>query len=373
MPKPTRIFASLLAAALFSLPAAAEDVVDPVEAAVEPAAPAESGDGESSDPGAEGTVAEDVKKDEDAPFPLHMSAGLGNYLGSGTYVGGYEGNPYVASSLTLAPSAVFGDFSLSASQGFDMEWTQSDMTTYANQLMWGDTMLRVGYSGLRFSDIGLGFSFSGGATLPISLASQQVGKITNTGASARMSWSHSDWGIGTFVGTSVNFNWLLTGLASRAANDPVRPFADHMGNVVTPSGCLRREAQDLGNLACAYIPRGLGYGVNTGASWTTLKGQLTFSGSLGFNQSFSAMWGPDDEFTAAQPGVQTGLMGNNGATSGTITASYTPVQWFTLSAGTASFQPLLTADQRLPRFPLWDFVSPANNFSSFFVDTTVSF
>jgi hypothetical protein len=404
-PLAARISTSLLGAALLcgplvvAAPAAADDAEAPAKAkttegdaeAGEPTGAEKSGKQELGVGGlgkkGDSKVVASAEDDDDAPFPVSMSVSLGSYLGSGTFVPGYAGNPYVANSLGLSPALSFDDWSFSASQGFDLEWTQSDSTTYQNQIMWSDTGLRAGWSGLKISDWNLGFSFSGGATLPISLPSQQVGKITNTSAGARMSWRLPDWNIGTSLGVSTNYNWVVPALGSRGASETVRSYADRSGTNIQPSGCLRREAAELGNLACAYIPAGFGYGVNTGLSWSTLDGQLNFSAALAWMQSFAGNEGLNDEFTPRVDGVQTGLQWKMPATSGTLTASYTPVEWFTLSVGSSSFQSLMTSDLKAVRwFPFWtlpnspeqcrdgQFCSAAaNNLSSLFVDTTVSF
>src|SRR5690606_12734553 len=120
-------------------------------AATESAPPVESGgDSDTSDPtaftpptgGGEVIGIGGIKPKKD-PFPLHVSASLSHFLGQGTFIQGHADNPYVASSLSLAPYAELFGLRFGIAQSFDFEYTQSDSTTYANQLMWSDTGLSV--------------------------------------------------------------------------------------------------------------------------------------------------------------------------------------------------------------------------------------
>jgi hypothetical protein len=57
------------------------------------------------------------------------------------------------------------------------------------------------------------------------------------------------------------------------------------------------------------------------------------------------------------------------STSGGLSATYI-IKNLYVTVGTSSGQSLWTADGQGWRFPYWDFVSPANNLSSVYVDTS---
>jgi hypothetical protein len=60
------------------------------------------------------------------------------------------------------------------------------------------------------------------------------------------------------------------------------------------------------------------------------------------------------------------------STAGNISVSYIPLPWLFFTVGANSFQGALTADGKGLRFPFWDFVSPYNNFSQLYFDTSIS-
>lgn len=310
--------------------------------------------------------------DAAAPFPLRLSASLTHSLGQGTFVLGYSGNPYLATSLSLSPSLALGDFNVSVAQGFELEWTQSDSTTHPNQLLYGDTELKGGYSGLRLKELGLSFPLSITFTLPISLASRHAGKLFGVSVGSQVAYSPS-WlqGLRLSAGLGGGWNAIVRELAGRAALESVRPYEDRSRGIVVPSGCLRREAEEIANFACGAIPSVGGVSASLGASYAMLGGQLTFATSLGILSRFSYYWGPDDEYTSehAKPGL-----GHREATTGSLSLAYSPFEWLTVSAGTYSLQPLVFAPGLYLRwFPYWDIFTPANNYSTFFVDTTFTY
>ncbi len=362
----------VVAAALSTLPAFAQDAASPAPEASAPAtsAPAAGGDSDTSDP-SQGAAS--VSADAEAgAFPLHISGSLSHFLGQGTFVSGAAGNPYVASSLALTPSAVWAGFRFGVVQSFDLEYTQSDSTSYPNQIMWSDTGLSVAYGELGFPDLGISFLLTGGASLPISLASRQQGRLTGLSAGGQVNWTYEPWALSLFTGASLNYNVIVSALAARSALQDVRPYEDRGFGTLTPSSCVRRAAEELGNYACSVIPSLGGYNVRAGAGWSTLDGQLSFNSTVALLQQFSAYFGPDDQYTP--PNAQKGLQQRDVFTTGVISASYVPVSWFALTVGTQTFQPLYTSTRKGVRvFPFWDFTSAANNYSSVFVDTTFTY
>ena len=114
--------------------------------------------------------------DSDAPFPLHIAASMTQTIGTGTFVLTHANNPLVATNLVLNPYALLGDWTLAASQSYDLEWTSSDFTTYPQQFIWGDVNLRAQYRGLSFPEYKLMTNFTMGLDIPVSIASNWQGQ-----------------------------------------------------------------------------------------------------------------------------------------------------------------------------------------------------
>ncbi|MFZ9886329.1 MAG: hypothetical protein ACO3JL_02400 [Myxococcota bacterium] len=301
-------------------------------------------------------------------FPLHIQGSFSHFVGQGTFVQGYADNPQVASSLWLNPLAFWGGLRWGLTQNFDFEWTDSDSTTTNHQVVLSDLGMQVVYPGLRFADLGTTVILSGNATLPFSMASRQQGRLSAFSGGARAIWS-GPWGLNVNGGGSLNYNLHIPSFASRGAVNEGRPYSDRSLGEVIPSSCIRRNADELGNYACSFIPSVGGYNLRGGIGWAGFDGQLSLSASLSLQQQFSAYLGPDDEFTPDN--TQTGLQARDITTSGVLTATYIPTSWLFLSIGTQNFQPLLnTKRDGLRPFPFWDFSGPANNLSSIFIDAS---
>lgn len=362
------------------------DASDATEAEAAPAAAAQDGkktageDGEeSADAAALGNPAMAAAANSGRPFPLYLQTSVTNTLGSGTFVGGYANNAMFATNLNVSPYIMWKGWLAFASQSFDMEWTPSDFTTYPQQLIWSDTQLAARYMNLRIPEAGLSFQVGGGATLPVSLGSQWMGRLTTLSTNGRVLWSLPA-GFTAQAGTNASYNVLVPGLANRAI-DINRLLG---GN--PPVNCLLRSAEEANNYGCGGgffgTPRAGGYGANASLMWMGFEGQLMLSGRASFMHNVSAFIGPEDEFTPFQPGTQRGLQWNIPSTAGSLSAAYTPTSWFTLSVGTSTWQPLFTRAGVVRPFPFWDVAvntnpkttqpmsTPANNFSSVWLSTT---
>lgn len=57
-------------------------------------------------------------------------------------------------------------------------------------------------------------------------------------------------------------------------------------------------------------------------------------------------------------------------TSGSVSLEYVPFEQWSFSFGVSSQQPALTADGKSVRFPFFDFVSPANNYTTWFLSVS---
>lgn len=309
----------------------------------------------------------EVEGDAATPMPLHFSGGLTHSVGSGTFMGGYQNNPTIASTLTLSPSFVWQDFAVAVNQRIGLEYTQSDYTTKQNQLELADTGLSVRYNGLKFPEIGLLTSFSGGYSVPISMSSRFMGSLGSLSLGARVTWLKEDLGLTVYGGLGGAYTQYVASLAGRMS-DPIA-YDDRSYGVTAPATCITRNPEESQNYACASYGAPFGWGPSAGVSWATLEGALSFGLDLGYRQSFSAFYGPDDEYKASNATAGYGL---RQSMSSNVSASWSPTTWFALTGGLSTGQPFLSADGSRPRFPLWDFESPYNNNSSIYVDTTFS-
>ncbi len=388
------VLAAVLLGGLAAGPVAAQDAPaepPPAPAAAEPLPPPPppTPTGAGAQPGQTSVVDTVVdNKQEGDTFPLHVSGSLTQNLGSATFVyaaptagavdpspRGFLPGPTFFTTAELSPSLVLGDFSFSISQALGFEWTQSDSTTYANQLEVSDTRLGVRYGGLRWDEAGLSLGLSAGYNVPISLSSRWFGSLGGVGAGGRLGWTWKDIGWSVFGGANVGANILVRELAGRGA--PPTPYDDRLLGQTNTSTCLTRSGE-AAYLACVGNGPLARWSSSLGTSWTTLNDSLTFAAELGVGQSYSNYIAPEDELTSENA---VGGWVFSPFSSGTLSASWSPVEWFTLTGGTASSQPMFgpwlysdaTAHEdnfRIVRFPFWDFYSPYNNFSTMFVDTT---
>lgn len=339
---------------------------------------------------ASGTATEPPK----APaFPLHGSASLTQSVGSGTFVSS-PWNPTISSSLTLAPTARLAEaWNLGVRQSFGLEWTQSDGTSYMNQVELSDLTVTTSYSGVKLPDLSLGFSFGGGLDLPVSMYSRQIGRLGALKASAGANWSHDGSGVSAGLNLGGGYSLLVPELGQRVASGEVRPFEDRLGNSITPVACNLRDPAELQSYGCldGGLPSIASWSATASGGWTGLDGKLSLGAELSYGQGISAFVGKDDDYTAdnAVPGL-----GVRQRLSTNLSASWTPVSWFVLSAGLQSSSPFLTSDGKGVRVPYSEWIVPGgnpsqssdgsldgtdwnygqlyNNFSGFYLDTTFS-
>ncbi len=305
------------------------------------------------------------------PFPLHAWIGVTQSVGSGTYVAS-PFNPTTSTTLSMTPFIAYKGWMFMLSQSIGMEWTQSDTTTYANQIELSDTTLAVrNLSLLRLSDAKITFWPTLGYVLPTSMASRQSGSIGAVTGGFRGNYSGlGEYGLTLFGGVTGGYNILVPSLGNSFAGNDVKPLNDRHQGPIAVVACNARNPQEVANYACSDggLPAVGRWGASVGLWWFYLMdGNLGFSANLGYTQSYSIKPGPDDEFKAQD--AVAGVVPRQG-TSSDLSMTYLPTGWLWLTVGVGSSQPFLTEDGNNMRFPLWDFVSPHNNFSSFHLDAT---
>lgn len=369
-------------------------LLTPVAIALSLSAAEPAPDAAATAPAPDATAADTADKPAKKPkFPLHASASLTQSVGSATFVTS-PWNPTVSSSLTLAPSARLADaWNLGLRQSFGLEWTQSDGTTYANQIEMSDLTVSTSYSGVKLQDLGVNLTFGGGLDLPLSMYSRQIGRLAALKASGTAAYSHDATGLSTSLNLGAGAGLLVPSLGQRVANNPVRPYEDRLGDSITPVACNLRDPLELQSYGCldGGLPSVANWAATLSGGWTTMEGKLSLGAELSYGQGLSAFVGPDDAYTAdnAVPGL-----GVRQRLSTSLSASWSPVSWFVLSGGLQSSGPFLSSDGKGVRVPYSEWIVPTgnpsqsgdgslngtdlhygplyNNFSGFFVDTTFS-
>lgn len=331
------------------------------------------------------------KEEKAAPFPLSASATLSNSVGQGTFLlnpGSTEGaaltndgildysaNPYLGSSVNLSLGLVLPlGLRLGLNQPFAMEWTKSESTTHPNQLMYGDPNLSLSF-GQEL--LGLKMGYNAGLSLPVSMASRYNGLMTALalGASATKAIESLglSWRNNVRLSGSVN-NPAWVGLTAESG----QTYEDPRLGTIAAHGCILRDESERANFACGGRPGSTRLSYGTGLSYKAPLG-LTLGLTLGIGASYKNYIAPIDGYTPywrdGDGNTQTSAGGADYSfnTNGGLSVSYSYMKWLNLTAGAASGQPLWTADTQGYRFPLWDFVSPAKNMSSFYVDLGFSF
>ena len=299
-------------------------------------------------------------------MPVHAWIGLTNSVGSGTFATKAFFNPTVQTQLSLTPMIMWKGWQLLVNQSIGFEWTDADGNTNPHQLELSDTSIGLrNLALLRFPDAKLSLWPSVGYAVPISLASRNAGSLGTFTAGLRANWAGlSDYGLTIFGGVNGGYT-ALNGNNSGSQGQEVKPIGD-----ITPVTCNTRNGSEIGNYACldGNLPSVSRWGASVGAWWFyLLDGNLGFSANFGYNQSFSVATGKDDDLKAEH--AFAGLVPRQNMSSD-ISATYMPVGWLWLSLGASTAQPFLSADGNRMRFPIWDFESASNNFSSFYFDAT---
>jgi hypothetical protein len=304
------------------------------------------------------------------PLPLHANVSLTHSVGSGTFVAS-PFNPTVSSNLTLNPLIAWQGFTFLVNQTFGFEYTQSDLNAAANQIEMSDTILLARYGRLALPDWNLMVIPTVGYQLPLSLASRQSGSLGTPTAALRGIWSLPEQGLSFYLQASTGYSLLIPALANRFLQEETRPLNDRVIGPITPVTCNPRNAGELLSYGCheGLLPSVWRWNSATGVSWNGLDGALSVNLDLAYSQAFSVFTGPNDALKADN--AVSGLVPRQ-FSSGNLSATWIPAGWVFLTLGVNSFQPALAADGKGLRFPIWDFVSPYNNFSQIYFDTTFS-
>ena len=215
-----------------------------------------------------------------------------------------------------------------------------------------------------------------GMTIPLSMSSRfsgyqsrvnmRLGALRNFGA-----WQ-------TNVSIQPGINLYIPAAVGQISES--QSFNDRRLKTVNPANCILRENPDLANFACnGATPNLYTFGSRATVFYNGFKNWSiggAFSANYGWNlydapnDSYSPVWRSTDglsgdyELATSDGGRDYTIFTNGG-----LSATYIIKNLF-ITVGTSSGQSLWTADAKGWRFPFWDFVSPASNLSSVYVDTS---
>lgn len=321
--------------------------------------------------------------DEDS-FPLHAQATLDTFAGQGFYAHGFQAQPLLGSSLSVRMSAqlpkVF-DKALRLSAGTDFS-VANWLAAYTNSGVY-ERQVRV-------SDFSVGLivpaafteEFTGiSATpvlslrLPLSINSRHTSLLTSAGGSVTVSWNSPETPVGSFNVQYVPsvrgniYTQVVSSIPCEARVQENELVANPLEAGHTPLA-YGVESAVLENGECALAGRQGLVSVGNSGSLSWMLAEHSVSVSLGHTIGFLRELGPlppgasVSEHASAQNFRET--------TSGSLSYTYSvPVDFsLQLTAGIASQQAPYTPTGQL-RFPFYDFLTPANNFSAAFFDVTV--
>ncbi len=148
------------------------------------------------------------------------------------------------------------------------------------------------------------------------------------------------------------------------------PLAD-AGEESIPIGRCRAQRTTSCILLAGFVPSWR-FGVDVGLA-VDLPGD--FDASISFGYAYSASHGRALDGRSAPATDADGdriVSGTNASdsTSGVIELGYAVMESMRVSLGVASAQPARTADNAALRFPFYDFISPANNYSAWYASVS---
>jgi hypothetical protein len=213
----------------------------------------------------------------------------------------------------------------------------------------------------------------------LSITSRQQNLITNVAAAAQFMWGSPETPVGSFFiqyTPSVRALFYSQPGPTMPCDVPAPyenplPSGDPVNGLDELPLVLPRAEQLLPNGECIMVGRQNIGSVNNAMAtgWSTTDGShnvtLSLSWGLGFLRPLATAPELASPFSSGQ--------NFNENTSGSLSYTYTvPTDYpFFITAGLASGQPAWSADGKTMRFPLWDFFTPANNFSAAFLDVTI--
>ena len=308
------------------------------------------------------------------------TASLDSFVGIGTFVRDrHADNPYWASTLTVKPSyEIIEDLQIKLYFSLTYEWTRLVTPCHAASgpraegAPEQDCSDTDDESGQRFNleDIVLSLTYeifevgplSGGAAakiaFPTSRTSRHADNILSLGASGGLGLDLEPFSL------SLDFEFYKHfPTAEASVLDAIE--ASNTGS--TPIGrCASFRETSCVALQGFVANYNLKTELEAGFDFPWVKGLST---SISIAYLYARRFGrAPDEFTS----MYSDGVNHEDSTIGAFDVSYEIFDHYTFSLGTFSWQPARTADGKKPRFPFYDFVSPANNYTVLYTTFSAS-
>lgn len=311
-------------------------------------------------------------------FPLHVSGDVANSVGIGSFVSGYRRQPSFGTSLTMIGSYDVPEFikgfplALALRGDLTMDWLPSYTTSDRErpvQVRVEDIIIKL-TSPKVFNDKQYGFFFTPALTLitPASVTSQAQNRILGFSLQNTFGWQNYGFSVGyTPVGSIWTFSseaiTLDCGVSTPDVINPNNPdfgVEQYMWQLVAasteqrlPDGrCVITGRQAMASVK-NVIEAGWSYKNHSiGASLTWVMGFLR---PLENNPELHSLYASTSNMVESSKGQ--------------ISYSYQIPVGFDLvvEGGVLSYQAAYDEKGRV-RFPFFDFLSPANNFTQFYID-----
>lgn len=330
----------------------------------------------------------------DQSFPLHLTSTLSSSMSSGWLSPGYTRQPDLSQSLSVLPSAKLPTVAglpaanLVGRMDVSIQWLGNLQTTVAERIpRISDFSLILNVPTLwqeEFTGIRIGTNLS--ARAPLSVTSRRWNVLGTVGANLPVNWSTGrfGWPVGVFFVSYVpSFNYIQ----HLVPNPTVSCFGANIAEPVIRTGApadqldrlplvINRPGEIAANGEC-IIPgrRPIATLTQSGTAGWSL-GKHTVIVSAAYSNQFLAPLNGDPALSSPYESGQYFTE----FTSGTIAYAYSipsgalglPDNAFaSITMGLSSFQPAWNAKGDALRFPFWDFVTPANNFSAAFLDFNI--
>lgn len=332
-------------------------------------------------------------------FPLNLTTTLSSSVGSGTLAPGYTRQPNFSQTLTMLPTLKLPTVDwlpsavLAGRMNLSVQWLSNFQGTFGASS--ADRLLRISDFTLvlnvpklfqeSFTGIRVGTNLQ--ARAPLSLGSRLWNVLTTVGVNFPINWNTGKLNlpVGLFFLSyvpSVTYTQhmtanptvpcsgsaLDTGVAT--VGNPAHTLESiplvitRPGEIAANGECIQQGRRVIGTMAHSAT-----------AGWASGSHTIIVSTAY-FNQIFAPLNDTPDLSSAFASSQFF-----NEWTSGTVAYAYQiPSSWVGLpdssslnvTTGITSFQPFWDAKGQNMRLPYWDFVTPANNFSSFFFDLNLS-
>ncbi|MCL2326126.1 MAG: hypothetical protein FWC40_06505 [Proteobacteria bacterium] len=298
----------------------------------------------------------DDEAGEKADKRWKVGATAGFDLGLGAFVS-HEYARRVRSRFTMSVNGSYKipviDVTVSASTGFSQWMSKAGGSNGIYEFRWSDSDLSLSRKIWGYKSGDFAFNLAGGLgfTLPTSKASLQSDLYTSIVPSLSASVSLAKFSLSYSIAYSHSFH-KYTSMTLNPSDVDVLSRSTGIeligSNAIAIDGVLTEIA-----LANQFV---FGY---------SFLDNLALSVGLGFMDAWSYDNGTitkDDEYVSENAKVG---RGHKQYSMGTVTLSYLPIEYLTLSLSMVSMQPWKTADNKTLRFPWFDTVSPAKNYTTF--------